>query len=110
MARAVAKANPKLPVAHHTLGAVLHRAAKHEEAVTELSEAVKLHPEGGLPVTYLFLAMAHHRLGQADEAKQYLDRAVKASEKNQPVVWMNRLEWQLLRREAEQLIQHKPPE
>jgi hypothetical protein len=39
---------------------VLYRAGKHDEAVTELTAAIKMRPKGGTWTDHLFLAMAQH--------------------------------------------------
>ncbi len=63
--------------------------------------------------TWFFLAMAHHRLGQTDEAAKWLDKAVAWTEKvlaehksgsGTQLGWNRRLTLQLLSAEAEQLI------
>ena len=72
-----------------------------------------------VPVNWLVLAMAHHRLGHAKEARQWLDKAVDAIDKDRmatsakantnpgmhPHDW---LVWLLLRREAEALVNKEP--
>jgi WD40 repeat protein len=108
LARGVVTANPKIAAVRNTFGAVLYRAGKHQDAVTQLNEAVKLDPAGDHSFGFLFLAMAHHRLGQAGEAKKWLDEAVKANDRRPPAGWHVRLTWQLLRREAEQVLKEKP--
>jgi hypothetical protein len=72
--------------------------------------------------TWYFLAMAHHRLGHADVARRWLDKALQGTQetlhspaelpgKSQnadgviPPNWHRRLTLRLLRREAERLIQ-----
>jgi tetratricopeptide (TPR) repeat protein len=111
-------------------GAVLYRAGQPKEAVAELTTAIELyrprrdaadHPTyfmathqvkiralyarwGEWPSCLLFLAMAHHRLGKADEARKSLDRAVQDMEHNPPAYWQERLMLRLLCREAETLI------
>jgi hypothetical protein len=57
---------------------------------------------------FLFLAMAHQRLGDAREAEKWLGRAVQALDKGPPLRWPERLEAQLLRREAEELVRPGP--
>jgi WD40 repeat protein len=47
----------------NTLGAVLYRAGRYADAVKRLDEAVKLHGKGGTAGDWVFLALAHHRLG-----------------------------------------------
>jgi serine/threonine protein kinase/WD40 repeat protein/tetratricopeptide (TPR) repeat protein len=58
-----------------TRGAVLYRAGRFEEAVKVLREAMNLHPDVNEFNDWLFLALAEHRLGHADAAKE---AAVKA--------------------------------
>jgi tetratricopeptide (TPR) repeat protein len=111
--RAVAK-EPKRAASLETLGAALYRAGRFDAAVAKLEQAVKLHGQEGSVGTLLFLAMAHHRLNQADQAQHYLDKALaqierasqgeSAERKIEPPSWQTRLRWQLLRRETESLI------
>jgi WD40 repeat protein/Flp pilus assembly protein TadD len=55
-----------------TLGAALYRAGRYDDAAKRLAEAVELHGNGGTAWTKLFLAMAHHRAGHAEEARRRL--------------------------------------
>jgi hypothetical protein len=109
------------------LGAALYRAGRFEEAVARLTEATELscHPyRTNMLHTCFYLAMAHHRLGHADLARRWLDQAVQGTERAlewaaEPAVksanpdgvippnWFRKLTLELLRHEAEQLIQ--PP-
>jgi serine/threonine protein kinase/Flp pilus assembly protein TadD len=102
-----------------TLGAVLYRAGRFQEAVRELTEADRLAPS---PSRYspwspahawLFLAMAHHRLGNPGEAArwlakagQWIDEALRAPQAatRDDFSWDCRLTLQLLRQEAEALV------
>jgi hypothetical protein len=60
----------------------------------------------------LFLAMAHHRLGEADEARQWLEKARGIMETRFPKIesgdlgpgWYDWLSCQIVRREAESLL------
>jgi hypothetical protein len=52
--------------------------------------------------------MAHHRLGKPTDAKSWLEKAVQAHARQAPGIWTERLEWQLLHREAEALLKMKP--
>ncbi len=107
------------------LGAALYRAGRFEEAVKRLTEATQLDAGAyrtNMLYTWFFLAMAHHRLGHAEEARHWLDKAIEATTKlcsrppsrlesqRLPTAsfrpnWSRRLTLELLRREAEQLIQ-----
>src|SRR5262249_16093022 len=60
---------PRDPVVLNTLGAVCYRAGQDEEAVQRLLESMANNPQGSYPEDWLFLALAHQRLGQAPEAK-----------------------------------------
>jgi WD40 repeat protein len=103
---------PKDPMAVQTLGALLYRAGRFEEAVATLGEAEKL-PEGAkTSLTYAryFLAMAHHRLGHGDEARRFLDVANEQTDKalGEALNWNRRLTFRLLRREANALLDPGP--
>jgi hypothetical protein len=90
-----------------------------------LTEATELHPGPygtNMLQTWFVLAMAHHRLGHADEARHWLEKGMQGTEealkppaapqeKHEnpnsviPPNWNRSLTLRLLRREAEQLIQ-----
>jgi WD40 repeat protein/tetratricopeptide (TPR) repeat protein len=107
--RAVA-ADSKSTVYRLTLGAALYRAG-------QIDEAVKLLGQGEW--SGLFLAMARHRLGHFEEARQGLDKGIRwfdqtpqqkrAGALETPLPWNVRLEFQILRREAQALIQGAAP-
>jgi WD40 repeat protein/Flp pilus assembly protein TadD len=106
--QAVMKA-PKNPCHCRTLGAASYRAGRYEDTVQQLT-AVAAAGEGAkdsqgvYPVyTWLFLAMAHHRLNHVEDARRWLDKAIKW-EFPVAVQWNRRLTASLLRREAEELI------
>jgi len=112
---AVAK-NPKSHPWLNTLGAALYRAKRFEDSIKKLDEAIEAHGQGGTAADWLFLAMAHHGLGHADDAKKWLSKAQlwidkAAQEKPKETVlraitpsWAGRLELKLIRAEAEALI------
>jgi WD40 repeat protein/tRNA A-37 threonylcarbamoyl transferase component Bud32 len=89
-----------------TLGAALYRAGRHEQAAARLHEAIKAHGGEGTFREWFFLAMASHHLGQADEARRCLDRAVQKGEKEADG-WQQRQERDLLRAEAEGLLKER---
>jgi tetratricopeptide (TPR) repeat protein len=112
-------ARPRDYEAMNTLGAVLYRAGRFEEAIRRLKEAIALEGRGGNAVDWLFLAMSHRRLGHGEEARQWLKKAVQwldtpvgTSEEDRAGLqstWDGRLTVQLLRREAEALFQPTRP-
>jgi tetratricopeptide (TPR) repeat protein len=101
----------------NTLGAALYRADKYAEAVVRLGQAVQASRQGGLPHDWFYLAMAHARLGHAGEARKCLDTAKRAMDPPgssggtaaAPIPWTTRLEYQLLRREAERVVNGTAP-
>jgi tetratricopeptide (TPR) repeat protein len=123
------------------LGAATYRAGRLEEAIGHLSAAMKAPPEPGPPrvkfepdpgtpggassgsiargdpLAWLFLSMAHHRLGHRDEARKWLDKAVAAIDRvtsgqgpsdsassGSRIDWKTRLAYRVLRSEAESML------
>ena len=83
LAKKAVKARPKTGSYRNTLGVALYRNGDYKAAVAELETAISLH-EGGSSFDWFFLAMAHWRLGERDEARTWFDRAVQWMEKYQP--------------------------
>jgi tetratricopeptide (TPR) repeat protein len=110
------------------LGAALYRAGRYDEAARQLTRASGLDPgpvRTNLIYTWFFLAMTHHRLGHAPQARQWLDKAIQATDRALdpsatpasgpargvtdpagviPPAWNRRLTLELLRREAVELL------
>jgi tetratricopeptide (TPR) repeat protein len=104
-------ANPSSADALRTLAAVLYRGGQFEAAQRRAEEALRLPANGSDPACGFLLAMIHQHRDHADEAKQWLakasgwaDEAAKAKPGDVPLSWSRRLELQVLRREAEQLV------
>jgi hypothetical protein len=117
-------------------GAALYRASQFEASVRALSAALNA-PQGtqtpgrssrrwapdafdNTGYELLFLAMAHRRLGHTDEARQWLDRAVRWMEQaplpktehgtdNPDYTWNRRVSHEALRREAEAVLKGETP-
>jgi WD40 repeat protein/serine/threonine protein kinase len=98
---------PGNPNCLNTLGAALYRAGRYEESVKRLQEAIAANVQGGTVWDFLFLAMAEHRLGHADAAGKWLQKAEDPSMKASTLTWNERLELRLIRDEAEAVL--KPP-
>jgi tetratricopeptide (TPR) repeat protein len=88
-----------------------YRAGQPEQAV----QAIKQRGAEDWPVVWPVLALAHSRLGNKDEARQWLDRAEAWLEEvldealarpgvKSPLPWMDWAEFQVLRREARQAL------
>jgi WD40 repeat protein/serine/threonine protein kinase/tetratricopeptide (TPR) repeat protein len=99
---------------HLNMGVVLYRTGKFEEAIDKLEELVtKWEKRGLLPNTmspasaWFFLAMAHHQLGQYQEAEKWLAKAnerVELELAGNPRFWARPLALELLQTEAKQLL------
>jgi tetratricopeptide (TPR) repeat protein len=98
------------------LGAVYYRAGRFEDAAKRLNDAVG--PKANLTSTWVgyYLAMTQYKLGHADDAKLWLSRAIAHSDQafkddsdfrsgGRPYRWIQRWAAQILRSEAEALIQ-----
>jgi WD40 repeat protein/tetratricopeptide (TPR) repeat protein/predicted Ser/Thr protein kinase len=111
LARRAAGERPEDPDALADLGAALVRGGQHDAAVSRLNEVVKLRGGQGAWSDWLFLALAHQSLGHPDEARQWLAKAERGDQQagsHPDLPWEARLEFTLLRREAEALIVYDP--
>jgi WD40 repeat protein/serine/threonine protein kinase len=100
-----------------TLGAALYRAGRFAEAIQRLDEAsaaweqAATKPAMSSPAyTWFFLAIAHKRSGHPEEARRWLDKAIKLMEQEtqtKGLPWNRGLTMQALRREAEALLGRK---
>jgi tetratricopeptide (TPR) repeat protein len=98
------------------LGAILNRAGRLEESVRRLKEAAALLPPGSAGPHALWLALCEQRLGHPAAARQWLEQSRRYAEQTraqpspgtpgvgQAPGWIERLETQLLLREAVTLI------
>jgi hypothetical protein len=109
LAEQAVAASPQVASWLNTLGAALYRAGRDADAIGKLQDGIKSRNDEGTASDWLFLALAHYRLGHADEAKkwltkaqQWIDKAPKEGAGALP--WDHRLELQLLRAEAEEAI------
>jgi len=122
LVRLAEQANAKRPRDWYylqTLGAILYRAGRCEDALRTLNEACAAHGKGGNAYNWFVMAMAHHGLGHAGQARDWLSRAVEWHEQANrnavqdpltalPLSWTDRLTLELFRREAEELILRNP--
>jgi uncharacterized protein HemY len=88
-----------------TLGAALYRAGEFKAAVEHLARAMEKRQNGGTVWQELFLAMAHHRLGEAEEGRAWQQKALRQIEESKNPAWEDRVCWQHLRQEAEQTLE-----
>jgi tetratricopeptide (TPR) repeat protein len=99
----------------NTLGAALYRAGRPAEAIAKLQAGIRLQQTEGTVADWLFLALAHQQLKRAEEAMKWLAKVqnwldqLKAERPHGPKLpWHERLQWQILRAEAESLIGKVP--
>jgi WD40 repeat protein/predicted Ser/Thr protein kinase len=94
----------------NTLGLILYRAGRPEEAVKRLDEAVASREKAGAPPPLqlasdrFILAMAHARLGHADEARELLKQAVADLARYKGLRSQDWSETELLHHEAEKVV------
>jgi tetratricopeptide (TPR) repeat protein len=106
---------PRNWIYQNTLGAVLCRAGQHDTAVERLNRSVQLDSNQGRPRDWLFLAIAYHHLGHADDARKSLDKADRwfqespKADQAAKTAFIERLELLLLRREAQTLLPAAKP-
>ena len=92
----------------NTLGAALYRAGRFAEAVRRLEEGIQKRKGVSSEADWVFLAMAHHRLGHHEEARRWLDRFRDRGPNLDPSAFWHELEIRLLRAEAEAVVLWDP--
>ena len=93
----------------NTLGAALYRAGRFDEAIRRIEEGIQLWGGGqGRPADWLFLAMAHHRLGHRDLAHRWLERMRDYQPSESPDLFSSELQIRLLHSEAEAVVLFDP--
>jgi Tol biopolymer transport system component/tetratricopeptide (TPR) repeat protein len=93
------------------LGPALYRAGEFEAAIRRMNETLTAKARTPLgrdnnEIEFLFLAMAHHRLGHTGEARQWQEKALQAIDRAGRRGWTNgwSLNLPILRREVEALL------
>jgi tetratricopeptide (TPR) repeat protein len=115
LAKKAAEERPDSGQFRNTLGAILHRAGRHDDAIEQLTELDRRweaadHAIQSSPAyTWYFLAMAHQKAGNDERAREYLTKANRATdealvdEKNPPA-WNRQATLGFLRKEADRLV------
>jgi WD40 repeat protein/tetratricopeptide (TPR) repeat protein len=90
-----------------TLGAILYRAERCKEAVNRLNESARAREGEGRFETWVFLAMAHHALGDLAPARDALSKVQRSKiDSGHPTENLKR---ELLRHEAEAVVEGGTP-
>jgi serine/threonine-protein kinase len=74
---------PKVGDVWNTLGVAHYRNGDHKDALADLEKSMSLR-DGGDSFDWFFMAMAHWRLGDRDEARTWFDRAVQWMDSHKP--------------------------
>jgi WD40 repeat protein/tetratricopeptide (TPR) repeat protein len=92
----------------NTLGAVLYRAGRHRDAIARLREGMAAASSEGTEHDWVFLALAHHALGEPEEARRWAERARAARQPaGGPFSW-ERVGFELLGDELEAAVSPRP--
>ncbi|HZY85511.1 MAG TPA: hypothetical protein VFE78_11825, partial [Gemmataceae bacterium] len=93
----------------NTLGVAYYRAGRFREAVGALRPNVEKQGDRALAFDLYFLAMSHHRLGEAARARDYYDWAVRWVSTQRDLKPEYREELTEFRAEAEKLLGSRAP-
>jgi len=109
LATRAAEAAPDSGAILNTLGVVQYRAGRYREAIETLTRSDQLNIpmfQGRIPADVAFLALAHHHLGQKEEAARLLEELKQIADSDR---WRNDGEAQGFLREALLEITGKAP-
>lgn len=116
LAQKAAASDPTSWLFRNTLGTVLFRCGRFEEALEELNASGRLRKASASVEDSFILAMVHERLGHRGEADQwfskvrsYLSAAPVTNSFSRPPTWDDRLLWEQFQREADRLVSDRKP-
>jgi WD40 repeat protein/tetratricopeptide (TPR) repeat protein len=96
-------------LALNTLGAALYRAGRFDEAIARLDESVKASDGVGVPQDWAFLAMAHRKKGNDNEARRWLEKLRSHKPDEKAGLSTDVVECRMFLKEAEALLRETPP-
>ncbi len=108
LAEFVVRKLPRSANSLNTLGWALFRAGRIDDAIRRVEEAIQIQRGRSGPDDWPLLAMAHHRLGHRDQARQWLARLRESEYSTDPSQFWNVLSWRLVNREAEAVVLYDP--
>src|SRR5436190_21041446 len=100
---------PKQGLSWNMLGVAQYRAGKWQPAIDALNKSMELR-KGGDAFDWLFLAMAHQKLGDKGQARKWYERATQWLENNEKALAKDQSRAAELRRfqtEAEEVLEIK---
>jgi Flp pilus assembly protein TadD len=103
LVRIAMETSPKEWLALSTLALVHYRAGRYAAALRAMTEAMAPEVGGDSGANRLLLALIHHRLGHADEARRWREKGIQWRDRAD-LSAEDRLIYQILRREADALI------
>jgi WD40 repeat protein/tetratricopeptide (TPR) repeat protein len=96
------------PMYLNTLGAALYRAGRFEDAIRQLTDGIQRRNGASEPQDWVFLALAHHRLGHREQALSWLQKLRRPNPTQEPGSFWSELEMRLFTSEAEAVILYDP--
>jgi tetratricopeptide (TPR) repeat protein len=108
LAQKAARLKPGHPVCVNTLGVAYYRDGRYREAVDTLRPNLERQTDADLAHDLFFLAMAHHRLGEAARARDYYEWAARWTAAHRDLSANAAEERRLFRAEAAELLGLNP--
>jgi serine/threonine protein kinase/WD40 repeat protein len=104
LAEKAARLAPGNAEIRNTLGVAYYRAGRFDEAAAVLRPNIRTQEDTSLACDLYFLAMSHHRLGEAARARDYYDWAVRWTQVQRDLDTRALEELSAFRAEAEELL------
>jgi WD40 repeat protein len=105
LAEQAVAANPAEAMYRNTLGLVYYRLGRYRDAVNVLEKNIKTQQGVDLAYDLFFLAMSHHKIGEANHARAYFDMAIRWIESSRKDAELAQLEeLAAFRAEAEEVL------
>jgi WD40 repeat protein/tetratricopeptide (TPR) repeat protein len=107
LAETAVAADSRSPAARNSLALALYRAGRAKDALTQLSGPAHAREGATNPFTRVLLALVEQRLGSTTEARCWLERTRQALDAKPALAWHERMDLELLLREAVALVEEK---
>ena len=97
----------------HTLGSLLYRTGDWRGAIEAVERSIAIRQDAGHVLDWVFLVLAHRRLGNIAEARRWLEKARRWDDLEPDQAsfssWRERVQIRALIDEAERLVEETPP-